>query len=399
MPKNGLVENFGSPFFDNEANGGKHIVKVFEDTPIKTVMEQVGKASLFHEVLFVMTYGHFINVPELNTPEFKSSNVFLFDEFHETSGELIRAYELVTTNPLTDNPTSIQKPKTDNQLDLTTPNNMEIMIDWQEKGYLCPSKILFLSATPDSLHFAPVKNYVFPLPSPHKRDLFIRNGNVVDNYLFAADQEGLTPAQAASRTIIRVSTFPEIFEVITGLSEFNVKCQEVSSRTKSDKIDPTALLVCSQIIDSGYNLPNRDILVDNGMSLINVEGQMMKDYSSPSTAHQVMSRAGRDKPGKIYRPSYAGTGPKPKPYPSMDLFTSKLVSQYYKVHQLNNSSYIKLYNGDSSISSFIEKSGFHQLPPRFNWIRISTRIDKQVSYHILVILMLELSKSELIVSY
>jgi hypothetical protein len=249
-----------------------------------------------------MTYGHFLNRPELYSPEVRKNTVYYFDEFHEQSDELKVAYSKVANEHCA-----------------------------QPLG-----KVIFLSATPAPVPWASTTHFDAPLKQRFKKRLYIRDfaaSKIVTQYLWA--QEQFPEHSLPQNTIIRVNYIHEVTMVIQGLMEFNIPCQEVSRRTRGQPIDKTKLLVCTQIIDAGINLPARRLLIETGMEHKSIRGQAFYEPSSSITAQQVLGRVGRFQNDDIViRPPHAGTGRPSEPYSSPEMFTYDIVADAHNVQQL-----------------------------------------------------------------
>jgi len=286
-----------------------------------------------------MTYGHFINVKALITPDLLSRTIVHFDEFHEELDEKLIAYELL-------------------------------------KPFLHLTKILFLSATPNAVDYAKTNHFKAPIPQRFKKKLFIRNQKVLDNYLWA--QKQFPDHAKPENTIIRVVSYNDVEQVRQGLSERNIKTQEISARFP-DKPKDDCLLVCTQVIDAGINLPKRRCLIENGMQTKQIRGQLLTEPSDPATSEQILGRVGRFSEDIVIRPSYSGTGRKPDPYSSLPLFTHEIVSKQHKVHRLHNE----------------QISGCTTLPHPYNFIHIKQQgSSDNFNLHLFLLLLTEYQNYE-----
>jgi len=249
-----------------------------------------------------MTYGHFLNRPELYSDEVRKNTVYYFDEFHEQSDELKVAYSKVAN----------------------------------DTGSQPLGKVIFLSATPTPVPWASTTHFDAPLKQRFKKRLYIRDfaaNKILNQYLWAKEQ--FPEHSLPQNTIIRVNYIHEVTMVIQGLMEFNIPCQEVSRRTRGEPIDKTKLLVCTQIIDAGINLPARRLLIETGMEHKSINGQAFYEPSSAVTAQQVLGRVGRFQNDDIViRPPHSGTGRPSAPYSSPEMFTYPIVAESHGVQLL-----------------------------------------------------------------
>lgn len=271
-----------------------------------------------HSVL-LMTYGHFINRRELHTDEILKETIFYFDEFHEMSDELKVCWSL---------------------------------IDPQKRPL---GKRILLSATPEPVPWAATTHFDAPIPPRFgKCRLYIKDfdkSKVVETYRWAREQ---FPEHAQpGNVIIRVVHYHEVTAVIQAMADtWNIECQEISKRTSGQPIDPNKLLVCTQIIDAGINLPGRRLLIETGMEQKNIRGQSVIEPSSANTAKQLMGRVNRYQSGDIViRPSWSGTGRKAESYGAPGLFMYPIVADSHKVMQLVEGHHGSLYT--SKLSPFM----------------------------------------------
>lgn len=255
--------------------------------------------------IIICTYGHFYNRIR-SKKDIHPQDLIIFDEFHEETGEMIAS------------------------------------IHYLLKG---ENSVLLLSATVRQYSFLdPLVNWFqhnSPIPQRFTKDIYLRDDTIINNFQYALR---IYPDQA-KKAIIRVNTYEEIDELKDALSgaPFNLVATEVSRRTRGRKIDPESpVLICTQIIDAGINLPNRHLLISNGLMIKNVKGEIFQEETDENTEKQIMGRIGRYEPvakGKpdIYiRPTRAGSGSTPKPYPRVDLLTLKLVATHFSINQLQS---------------------------------------------------------------
>jgi len=143
------------------------------------------------------------------------------------------------------------------------------------------------------------------------------------------------------KAMIVCSTYREVDETIDALLSLNINCHEVSKRTQNQAIpDDDKILVCTQIVHAGINLPNRRCLIDCGHRIINDENEIKVGVpTDKTTMQQVEGRVGRDKsnltsPDLVIRPGKAGTGPSPMSYPTNTLFSTKIISSHTGIPKL-----------------------------------------------------------------
>lgn len=296
VPRQILRDEWSSPLMDK--NSFETRQKSFK---ITRATGDIGHILEMKHTVLVMTYGHFINRPELHKDTVKRNTVYHFDEFHEMSDEMKVAYERLTAS--------------------------------QHLG-----KILFLSATKVSVPWVGRQTFFkAPIKQRFSKELVIVENfprNPADVYLKQAKQLYADHAKPEN-TIIRVVTIKQVTDVMEVLALNQIQCQEVSRRTRGEPLDPAKLLVCTQIIDAGINIPKRRLLIDNGYERKEIRGQSEYGPSCPNTAKQLMGRVGRFQNGDIVmRPSFAGTGKLPDPYGNPALYTSELVASSHGVHPL-----------------------------------------------------------------
>jgi len=297
FPRQILRDEWSSPLVNTNSLDNR-----MQSTVVTRRLRNLGQQLVRNHEVLLMTYGHFINRPELWSDDVRRNTVYHFDEFHEQSDELKVAFSKVDNS-------KAEKPL---------------------------GKVLFLSATPAPVPWAPSTHFDAPLHQRFKKRLYIRDfrpSKIMDQYLWAREQ---FPEHAApSNTIIRVNYIHEVTAVIQGLMEFGIACQEVSRRTRAEPIDKSKLLVCTQIIDAGINLPGRRLLIETGMEHKSIEGQQYYEPSSSNTAKQLMGRVGRFQNDDIViRPPCAGTGRDAKAYGSPELFTFPVVADSHQAQLL-----------------------------------------------------------------
>nr|AVK39795.1 replicase [Entoleuca hypovirus 1] len=237
------------------------------------------------------TYGHMLN--RIKNNEFGQDDIFLMDEFHELSGEMMACVQEL---------------------------------------YATKVRLFFLSATPVSLPNVQTVFWNTGFQPRFSKSVYIRDDTPVNNFFWGREQ---FPEHAKS-AIIRVSTFKEVEEVREALSYRNIRTHEVSANTADQDIpNDDTVLVTTQIIDAGINLPGRRMLVPSGKMLKNINGEMQRGWTDPNTEKQIEGRVGRFQEGDvIIRPSQAGTGEKPEPYSAPSYFAGELYARLTKVPQL-----------------------------------------------------------------
>jgi len=261
--------------------------------------------------IFLATYDHFVN--RVISDDVHAETLYLFDEFHEQNDAMKVAID------------SLRRP---------------------DGSFKC-GKLVFLSATPVPVPYIKTLHFQAPIPRRFKEAQVIfrdfRPEKILNQYLWAREQ--FPHLSAPNQTIIRVNDFTEIRNLIQGMMEFNIMCQEVSSKTKGERIDPSKLLVCSQVIDAGINLPGRRLLIDTGYEIKQIDGQMVREPSSAITAHQLMGRVGRYSDGDlVIRPSWAGTGRPAKSYGNVRHFRFDIVANSHSIQRLCSFTHPSLFS-------------------------------------------------------
>jgi len=298
VPSRLLRDEWSSPFSDNVSlDATMTSLKVSR----KTSREAFQKALLQRHKILIMTYGHFLNRPELHHPHIKENTVYYFDEFHMFQGEQIAAYEVLQQHP-----------------------NL--------------GKIIFLSATPQKLEWAKTTNYVASLKRRFTGRRYIRDArDPTQNYEWAQQQ---FPEHARpENTLIIVPTIAEVTAVRQRMAEIQIPTQEISRRTQGTPINPSNMLIATQIADAGVNLPNRHLYIGTGTEFKNIRGNLVIESSSPITAIQRDGRVARTAPLKSGSdisivPSWDGTGRTAISYPAPNYFMYDLVCKHHKVLQL-----------------------------------------------------------------
>lgn len=301
FPRNILVDQWDSPLVNQRTYHNRlqsYVVRrgVNIDVPMSA-----------HGSIFLMTYGHFVNRTAMHHEDFRKNTVFYLDEFHENTDDMKKCYEILN-------------PK-------------------QKVG-----KVIMLSATPVQVPWASTTLFESPIPQRFKKKVITFDfppKQLVTTFLWARDQfpDHCSPGDV----IIRCVTQREVTEVINGLTELNVPCQEVSRATSDRPIDETKCLVTTQIIDAGINLKGRRLLIETGYEMKQIRGQIFYEPSSKITSKQLEGRVGRYQHGDIViRPSWSGTGRMKEEYGSPELYSSKLVSGANKVMRLTDATHQNL---------------------------------------------------------
>jgi hypothetical protein len=243
--------------------------------------------------LMVCTYGHLVQ--RIDGGDCRAEDLYCFDEFHETSGEMILAQALL-----------------------------------RQRG----SKIVFLSATPRPI---PGLGKGFNHIAPHRRKnettAYKVNGTVSQLYNYGMEID----KEKARRALIVVSTIKEIETVLAGVINLHpgVPVIEVSSRTRSTFATEWAahcartggcVAICSSIIDAGYDFsPPANMLIDSGEYLKVHRGTFVGRTATPNfLREQRWGRVGRNSSsfnGIVISHPKAGTGEPAIQYPSGTLFT------------------------------------------------------------------------------
>lgn len=151
--------------------------------------------------------------------------------------------------------------------------------------------------------------------------------------------------------MIITRTFNEIDELIGGIREFTKispgvilgqQKQEVvvelSTRSMKPDLETATVIVCSQIVDAGYDIkPGADILIDTGKETIIDRGIRLTPapWSRNFTKLQREGRVGRLGNAIVFRPPETGTGdPDVKVYPAPSLFHHQVIAEHFKVPRL-----------------------------------------------------------------
>jgi hypothetical protein len=243
--------------------------------------------------ILLCTYGHFL--VRLQRGEVSSDDLILCDEFHELSGEMMTVVDQL---------------------------------------YNTLTRLFFLSATPVDLPGIQTVVWDSGLQPRFDRTLYLNDDTPINNFFWAQAQ--FPSLFEKNEVAIRVSTEKEVDDVIEALSYRNVPTWRVSAATSHLPIPQDGrVLVCTQIIDAGINMPGVRVLIDSGKRLSNNKGEMEYTWSDKNTAKQVLGRVGRFQNGDIVvRPPKAGTGSIPLQYSSPGSFASSLYSKLTGVPQL-----------------------------------------------------------------
>jgi hypothetical protein len=253
----------------------------------------------------ICTYGHFLLKLEDKTFN-REKDLALFDEFHELTGEMILANQLLSKHP-----------------------------------------VIMLSATP--VHVPGLENMIIKqpaIPKKNKTEIYEMEGNVVTMF----QQAQLRHPDACDRTMIIVPTYSEIDKTIAGLRSTIKPDQpvlELSNRTRNtDMKEMNAALkagkyifVCSQIVDAGFDIkPPARLVIDSGLQIQNDKGRITRPvWSSATNAEQRAGRTGRNSDnvdGIVFRHKNAGTGARTLSYPSGSLFLHTAVANFFQVPAL-----------------------------------------------------------------
>lgn len=239
---------------------------------------------------YIMTYGHFIQrIAEFNAVD----DVIVFDEFHETSGEMIEA--------------------------VTKTRDFRRM---------------FMSATPMPLpelngtpRFTPeVKG------KGYKGTTVKLNGSVMDKVLYLFENH----PEASDRVLVVVPTLKKVDETIAGLQY--LKLGEVSEFSSRNRVmSKTAkIIVSTPMIDAGYDAkPPFTSLVDSGLDIYFDRGTApFIAGTTTEKAKQRLGRINRLRPGIAIIDPIAGTGKHVKTYPAPARLANAEVAEFFEIPPL-----------------------------------------------------------------
>jgi len=268
-----------------------HLVprKILRDTTSLPygIKSQAVKAGVdVHGEYLFMTYGHALQrLHELD----EDGTLWLFDEFHEQTGEMILLLHKLAARP----------------------------------------KVL-LSATANQ-----VKGFTFHVVKPevkglgYKREIFETPGNAMSMFMRAQKEW----PELAKRALIIVPTLREVDELKAGLEFQKVPVSELSSRSRT--CAPAGVVIATQMVDAGYDMkPPALMVIDSGRQLVVDRGVMKVQASSPSVAKQRAGRCGRLTDGVVLRPPTAATGAEPTTYPAVTRLCEPILADHYGLPRL-----------------------------------------------------------------
>jgi len=295
MPDNLNRENFGSPkMWDIEKPWTQTLAKTITFQRLKRDVNRIPEAQLL-----VMTYGHAITrLHEFSQQRPISDYLFIFDEFHlEKPDMLVLFEELIAFTP---------RPK-----------------------------FLFLSATVTMSSLNDVNLHQSPIMKRFWKNVYYRDdsSSTVNNLEWASSEfpDKVSP-ERAGQIIIKETTFPEVASVMDSLYTMKYPAQEVSSRTIHRPIDPTQVIVSTDVISTGLNLPGRSVLITNGERIASIKGQTIREPSDKATEIQTEGRIGRFQNGDLYiAPIKAGSGKKNLEYGNIAMYRHKRLARHHKL--------------------------------------------------------------------
>lgn len=285
MPNRTLVNEWNSPFYHEPSDSPPTLVQILSK----------GK-ELKSEEIFLGTQGHILQ--RLGGGQFQPDQcLLLVDEAHMLNGEMLALIDMALSLKF---------------------------------------KIICMSATPLPLPIIPYTFIDAGFKKRFSKEVHIRDDTPLNNYMWARAN---FPEQA-NKAIIVVNRPQEVAELADALSYNNIRCHQLTSATSAEKINPdTQVIIATQIIAVGVSIPGRRLLVANGKWLSNNEGEKWFENTSEAYQKQIDDRVGRYCEGDIViKPSWAGTGGTPKPYPSPSYFSFELVSLYFDLPRLTSCS-------------------------------------------------------------
>jgi len=280
-----------------ELAGARHIVHLVPriilrqetEYPTPTSSQEVfGSLSPdFGVTVHRMTYGSFIS----RMPRYTEDTLVVFDEFHEQSPEMI----LVASK-------------------------------W-------PGPSIFMSATPVKLPFlGPVPMVVSPIGRRFPIEVVQTKGeSVVDMFLRASRER----PELMDRVLVIVPTYRQLDLVVETLRQMGWSVSELSRRRKTPQ--DTTVVVATPYVQTGLDLKHPpSLLIDSGVDVVFDKGKLVfpLPFTSRDVNKQRIGRVGRLKPGVVYQPARAGSGPESRPYPSLDYLRHKVISDHYGLPHL-----------------------------------------------------------------
>jgi hypothetical protein len=279
VPRNVLRDSWSQPF------------------PIVSQKLRTGVTRNESAQIYIGTYGHILN----RLADFPNNTVFLFDEFHESSGEMV-----------------------------------ELLWAIRERRYEHPgsSPVLLMSATPVPMKGLETCQTLRPdIQRRHKTTIHLRDTrDQIDNFQWAAEKW----PDKARKCLITVSELGEIHPMMEKLAYLGYSAGPLSSKDREIPVGVDVIVATSGIVVSGTNLPGIELLISNGVRVAKHEGQFLKPHprTDPDWETQLDGRVGRYSDGIVVKPSWAGTGSKIIIYPTGARFASPEVAEFFKVPRL-----------------------------------------------------------------
>jgi len=260
-----------------------------------------------HNTLFyVATYGHFLQRFEndIDLRSICANNIIMFDEFHELSMDMLATYDIIRTN--------------------NTPHY---------------HKLILSSATPQSIPEIPSISVPTGFPDRFKKTLIKCDDDNIVNQVnwFSEFPEYKDYHDEDGKILIRYPFINKFAGIKEGLeSGIPRRVVHELTRDNADQPIPTnKVILASNIINAGIDIPNRRVMFDTGLTIGNDRNIMRTNIpTSEAEFQQISGRIGRHSDGiYVYHPR-AGTGPVLKPYGSLKSFTSLTATSHMQVPQL-----------------------------------------------------------------
>jgi len=254
---------------------------------------------------YIMTYGHF-NVRYRNSPELRdlcTNAIVMFDEFHELSADLLQSYDLLN------------------------------------HSY---SKLLLSSATPTGIPEIPSVSWSSGFPNRHKLIVIERDDTTLNMHNFICKHPDYAKyGKDDGQIIIREPVKKNLAKVAEGLAEAgepHKRACHVLSRDNADEPIPSdKLVIATNIINAGVDLPGRSLMIDAGKTRGYHRNNWLDNiWTSPLEYEQIRGRVGRSRDSVYLVNPKAGTGKILKPYASITNFMYPTVASHFQVAQLTN---------------------------------------------------------------
>nr|UIW13797.1 MAG: polyprotein [Rhizoctonia solani hypovirus 7] len=295
QPRNVLVNELHLP---QHQDGDSHRLK------IKKVSDRLGDPSAPWEAdtnVFIATYQHLA----LTISKYPSEAIFIFDEFHEASGEMIELWAVILERRAKD-----------------------------PKAF----PTIFLSATPVEVPGVDEQPVTFDakIPARAKRHTKLREAaDVLSQFNYATSDEASPELQeAAKKSLIVVPTVTKVMETSQHLAAQGLSVSELYRGSKAPD-HSAAVIVATPIVNAGITLPGRDLVISTGIHFVVDEGIPKFIETDPIFEKQLDGRVGRGtKDGYILKPRRAGHGHRPIIYPSGVFFKRAMIAEFFKVPQL-----------------------------------------------------------------